>query len=86
MIVTIVAIATIVQKFDWTNATMLTIHGFHMIVAIVAIAAVLMVGCIKADDGYFVFTSVVTDTISPNSESIRSPFKIACYLSVLHEN
>ena len=86
MIVTIVAIATIVQKFDWTIATILTIHGFHMIVAIVAIAAVFMVECIKADDGYSGFTSVVTDSFSPNSESIRSPFKIACYLSVLYEN
>ena len=57
-----------------------------MIVVIVAIAAVFMVECIKADDGYSVLTSVVTDGISPNSESIRSPFKIACYLFVLHEN
>ena len=57
-----------------------------MIVAIVAIAAVFMVECIKPDDGYSVFTSVVTDGISPNSESIRSPFKIACYLFVLYEN
>ena len=47
MIVTIVVIATIVQKYDWTIATILTIHGFHMIVAI---AAVFMVECIKADD------------------------------------
>ena len=44
-----------------------------------------VVECIKADDGYSVFTSV-TDSISPNSESIRSPFKIACYLYVLYEN
>ena len=80
MIVTIIAIATIVQKFDWTIATILTIHGFHMIVAIVAIAAVFMVEFIKTDDGYSVFTSVVTDSISLNSESIRSPFKIAFYL------
>ena len=57
-----------------------------MIVSIVAIAAVFMAECIKADDGYSVFTSVVTDSISPNSESIRSPFKIACYLFVLYEN
>ena len=83
MIVTIVATATIVQKFDWTIATILMIHGFHMIVAI---AAVFMVERIRADDGYSVFTSVVTDSISPKSESIRSPFKIACYLFVLYEN
>ena len=51
-----------------------------MIIAIVAIAAVFVAEGIKADDGYSVFTSVVTDSISPNSESIRSPFKIACYL------
>ena len=38
---------------------------------ILAIAAVFMVECIKADDRYSVFTSVVTDSISPNSESIR---------------
>ena len=75
-IVTIVAIATIVQKFDWTIATILTIHGFHMIVAIVPIAAVFMVECIKANDGYSVFTSVVTDSISPNFKSIRPQFKI----------
>ena len=62
--------------------TILTIDGFHMLVAIVAIAAVFMVECIKADYGYSVFTSVVTDRISHNSESIRSPFKIACYLLV----
>ena len=43
---------------------------------IVAIAAVFMIECIKADDGYSVFTSVVTDSISPNSEPI------ACYLFV----
>ena len=86
MIVTNVAIATIAQKFDWTIATIMTIYGFHMIVAIVAIAAVFMqVECIKADDGYSVFTSVGTDSISPNSESIRSPFKIACYLLCLME-
>ena len=48
--------------------------------------AVFMVECIKADDGYSVFTSVVTDSISPNSESIGSPFKIACHLFVLYEN
>ena len=77
MIVTIVTIATIIKKFHWTIATILTIHGFHMIVAI---AAVFMVECIKADDGYSVFTSVITDRISPNSESI------ACYLFVLYEN
>ena len=53
---------------------------------IVAIAAVFMVECIKADDEYSVFTSVVTDSISLNSESIRLPFKIACYLFVLYEN
>ena len=53
---------------------------------IVAIAAVFMVECIKPDDGYSVFTSVVTDSMSPNSESIRSPFKIACYVSVRYEN
>ena len=82
MIVTIVAIATIVEKFDWMTATILMIHGFHMIVAI---AAVFMVECIKADNGYSVFTSVVTDSISPNSKSIRSPFKIACYFFVLYE-
>ena len=80
MIVTIVAIATIVQKFDWTIATILTIHGFQMIIAIVAIAAVFMVEFIKADDGYSFFTCVVTDSISPNSESI------ACYLFALYEN
>ena len=45
---------------------------------IVAIAAVCMVECIKPDDGYSVFITVVTDSISPNSESIRSPFKVAC--------
>ena len=45
-----------------------------------------MVECIKADDGCSVFTSVVTDSISPNSESIRSPYKIACYLFVLYED
>ena len=83
MIVAIVAIATIVQKFDCTIATIL---GFHMIGAIAAIASVFMVEWIKPDDGYSVFTSVVTDGISPNSESIRSPLKIACYLSVLYEN
>ena len=84
MIVTTVVIATIVQKFDWTIAKILTIHGFHMNVAIVPIAAVFMVESIKAGDGYYVFTSVVTDSISPNSESIRSPFKTTCYL-VLYE-
>ena len=47
---------------------------------IVVIAAVYMIECIKADDGYSVFTSVVADSISPHSESIRSPFKIPCYL------
>ena len=52
---------------------------------IVAIAAVFMIECIKADDGYSVFTSVVTDSSSLNSESIRSPSKIA-YLFVLYEN
>ena len=52
---------------------------------IVAIAAVFMVECIKADDGYSVLTSVVSYSISPNSESIRWPFKIACYLFVLYE-
>ena len=83
MIVTIVAIATIVEKFDRTIATILTIHRFHMIVAI---AAVFMVECIKPDDGYSIFTSVVTDSMSTNSESTRSPFKIACYLPVLYEN
>ena len=84
MIVTIVAIATIVQiLFDWTIATILTIHGFHMIVAI---ATVFMPECTKADDGHSVSTSAVTDSISLNSESIRSPFKIACYLFVLYEN
>ena len=51
----------------------------------VAIAAVFMDECVKADDGYSVFTSVVTDSIFPNSESIRSPFKIVCYLSVFYE-
>ena len=85
MIVTIVAITTIVQKFDWTMATILTIHkqhdrrdrcDHHSFTA----------QCIKPDDGYSVFTSVVNDSISLNSESIRSPFKIACYLSVLYEN
>ena len=75
---------SIVQKCDWTIATILTIHGFCMIVAVVAIAAVFMVECIKADGGYSVFTSVVTDSISPNYESVRSPFK--CYLFVLYEN
>ena len=45
-----------------------------------------VVKCIKTDDGYSVFTSVVTDSISPNSESIRSPFKTACYLFVLNKN
>ena len=45
-----------------------------------------MVECIKADDGYSVFTSVVTDSISLNSELIRLPSKIACYLFVLYEN
>ena len=54
-----------------------------MIVAIVAIVSIFMVEFIKPDDGDSVFTSVVTDSISPNSELIRSPFKIACYLSVL---
>ena len=53
---------------------------------IVAIAAVFMVECINTDDGYSVFTFVVNDCISPDSESIRSPFKIACYLLVLYEN
>ena len=80
MIVMIFGIATIAQKFDWTIAT---IHSFHMIVTI---ATVFMVECIKADDGYSVFISVVTDGNSPNSESIRSPFKIASYLFVLYEN
>ena len=53
MIFTIVAIATIVQKFDLTIATILTIltiltiHGFHMIIAIVAIAAVLWLNASK---------------------------------------
>ena len=83
MIVTIVAIATIVQKFDWTIVTVLTIHGFHMIVAI---AEVFMVECIKADDGYSVFTSVATDTISLNSWSIRSPLKLVviflCFMKI----
>ena len=37
MILTIVAIATIIQTFDWTIATTLTIHGFHMIVAIATV-------------------------------------------------
>ena len=60
-----------------------TIHRSYMIVAI---ASDFTVECIKADDGYSVFISVVTDSISPNSESIRSPFEIACYLSVLYEN
>ena len=82
MIVTIVAIATIVQKFDWMIATILTIHGFDMIVSI---AAVFMVECIKADDRYSVFTFVVTDSISFNFESIRSPFTLACYLFVFYE-
>ena len=86
MIVTIVAIATIVQKFDCTIATIRMIYGFHKIVAIVAIPAVFIVECIMPADGYSVFTSVVTDSIFPNFESIRSSFKIACYLSVLHEN
>ena len=53
---------------------------------IVAIVAVFMVECIKSDYGYSVFTYVVTDSMSPDSESIISPFKIACYLSVLYEN
>ena len=57
-----------------------------MIVAIVALAAVFMVECIKSDDVYSVLTSVVTDSISPNSESIISSFKIACYLFVIYEN
>ena len=59
MIVTIVAIVIIVQKLDWTIATILTIHGFHMIVAI---ASVFIFESIKPDDGYSVFTSVVTDS------------------------
>ena len=63
MIVTIVAIATIVQEFDWTIATILTIHGFYMIVGI---AAAFMVECIKANDGCSVFTCV--DTAVPNLE------------------
>ena len=54
-----------------------------MIVAIVAITAVFMVACIKADDGYSVFTSVVTGSIFLDSETTRSPFKIACDLFVL---
>ena len=40
-------IATIVQKFHRTIATILTIHGFRMIVAI---ATVFMVECIKMMD------------------------------------
>ena len=47
---------------------------------IVAIAEVFMVECIKADDGYSVFTSVATDTISLNSWSIRSPLKLVIFL------
>ena len=43
---------------------------------IVAIAAVYMVEWITADDGYSVFTSVVTDSISLNFESIRSSLKL----------
>ena len=136
MIITIVAIATIAQKFDWRMVSTILAFSYeffsggqnlllckflllfycfrakfqggakvfkggklpqggapcppvgesqHMIVAMVAIAAVFKVECIKADDGYSVFTSV-TDSISPNSESIRSPFKIACYLFVLYES
>ena len=42
-----ISIATIVQKFDLTIATILTIHGFHMIVAVVAIAAVLWLNASK---------------------------------------
>ena len=61
MIVTIVAIVTIVQKLDCTIATT---HGFHMIVAIVVVAAVFMVESIKPDDRYSGFTSVVTYSIS----------------------
>ena len=47
MIVTIVAIATIARKFDWTIATILTIHGFHMIVAIIVVTAVLWLNASK---------------------------------------
>ena len=75
-------IVTIVRKFDWTIATILTIHGFHMIVAI---AAVLQLNASKQMMD-ILFTSVVIDSISSNSESIRSPFKIVCYLFVLYEN
>ena len=47
MIATIDTIATIVQKFDWTIATILTIHSYHVIVGIVAIAAVLWLDASK---------------------------------------
>ena len=49
------------------NVNTMSIHSgadrtLSMIVTIVAIAAVFMVECIKADDGYSVFTSFVTDS------------------------
>ena len=46
------------EKFDCTIATILTIHGFHMIVAIAAVLNCFffqLVECIKPDDGYSVF-------------------------------
>ena len=57
-----------------------------MIVAIVAIAAAFKIECIKPDNRDLVFTFVVADCIFPNTELIRLPFKMACYLFVLYEN
>ena len=47
MIMTIVAIAIIVQKFDLMIATILMVHGFHKSIAIVAIVAVLWLNASK---------------------------------------
>ena len=70
MIVKIVAIISIVHKFDCTIVTILTIHGLfpHDLHDRRSVT----VECIKPGDGFFVFISVVTDSMSPNlSQSNR---------------
>ena len=68
MIVTIVAIATIVQKFDWTIVTILAIRGFHMIVAI---AVVFMVSTSKQMDILFSLLLLLIVSLPILSQSDR---------------
>ena len=68
MIVTIVAVATIIQKFHWMIAKILMIHDLHMIVVI---AGHFIVECIKADDGYSVFTCGTSTNFNSRSTEVE---------------